>query len=225
MDAAIANPFDALPPIDFGSATGTGAPDMGVPSGTGTANPFDALPPIDLSGKNAPSTISPHPGALANAPSDGYGMSALKGLGTAAIKGLGDIPGIIGNINNAGEMVGDYGMAAIQTAGGLRGSISTEAAKNAAAREAVQADARRMGVPVAQDYVPTGETFSNPILAKTGEYVPESPLGRVGMAGVEAATAGAAGPFGDSGALPRVARAGADLVSGAAGQADTEITG
>ena len=100
------------------------------------------------------------------------------------------------------------------------------AAANAAARENVHSQMRASGAPVLSDYVPTGQTFSNPVLAKTGEYVPTSPIGRIGMAGVEAGV-GAAVPG------PTLAETAANaartfipnLIAGSAGQTATEATG
>jgi hypothetical protein len=182
-----------------------------------------------------PESSSPHPGVLANAPDDNVLTQARKGAATAAIKGLGDIPGVIGNLNDVGEMAGNYLMGTARTVGQYVGSKFTDmpvhspsenAASTAAALASGRAQMRASGAPVPSDYVPTGQTFSDPVLAKTGEYIPTSGIGRVGMAGVEAGV-GAAVP---GSTLAETAANAAktfvpNLVAGAAGQTATEATG
>lgn len=126
-----------------------------------------------------------HQGALSNAPGgDTTGTAMAKGAATAAIKGVGNIPGTAGNLDQLTQYL-------IHRAHSwLTGTPIEEVQRQSAEKHAqVQAAKERMGLGWVKP-PPPGEYFSDPILKQTGEYKPESFLGRAGMALVEGGTSG-----------------------------------
>jgi hypothetical protein len=216
-DVAAFNPFDALPPL---SLDGDGA-------SKGSGNPFDDLPPLDLHAKSAP-VVSPNPGALANSPDDGYGSSFLKGAGTTLIRGVGDVPGIFGNIGQAYD-AGTRGLTYLAAKGAEKmgflppGKTAEDFMQESDKLDkAFQSPAEQKGLvnSIAGVPFPTGKAFSDPVLQQTGEYVPESPLARVLMAGGEAGIGGSV--FGPAGVAGKLSAAAENAVGGVAGQSATE---
>lgn len=173
------------------------------------------------------SPLGEHRGALSNAPDDTTGTSMAKGAATAAIKGVGHIPGTAGDLRN----LTDY---AVQRAHSwLSGIPMEELQQHRAALEGKKAQLEKdnpwMGVIQPP---PTGEYFSDPILAKTGEYHPTTGTGRAAMAAVEGGTSmlgpGAVTSMGRgvTGLLSGAAKAvPAGMVGGAAGDVATQFTG
>lgn len=177
--------------------------------------------PSELEPKASGDTKPEAKGLLSNSESDGYFTKAAKGAATAAIKGAGDIPGMFGNIRDFGRYAAD------RTVSLLTGAPYEEiAAKRAAFDEKIK-------TPFSHDWMPNGETFSKPVLERTGEYVPEDSLGRTGMALVQ----GGVGALGmGSGAISSGAKAGKTVLEtfkqmpinsslAGTGQAVTEATG
>ena len=151
----------------------------------------------------------------------------MKGAATGAIRGVSNAVGFVGNLQ---------GMADYLTAGGEH-LFTGEAIPDIVAREkANRAAIDGTGLSKylnPNNVFPSGEDVSAPILAKTGAYNPTSEWGRVGQAGVEAAT-GAFGPGIGSAAKGATAlgllagavrTAPANFISGAAAQGVTDATG
>jgi len=151
--------------------------------------------------------------SLANAPEESAISSLAKGAGTAVIKGLANIPGMFGNIRDFGNYLGDRAFSA---------------ATGKPLEELRAVPPRPMS-----SILPTGEQIAAPILQRTGEYKPETELGRMAQTGLETGI-GMLGPGAGAaaeGALARTAMAstarmapGAAL-AGAAAQGATDITG
>lgn len=144
-------------------------------------------------------------GPLANAVMDSDLASALKGAGTAGIKGLSTIIGMPGDLSS----LTDY------LAARSRSPLSAPtAAANQERTKDVRADVYRRlqeespTLAKALGYIPappTSETVAKPVLDVTGEYVPQTEMGRNAMLGVEGAAA-MLGPGGLSGGLRAAGR-------------------
>jgi hypothetical protein len=157
--------------------------------------------------------------ALTNNGDESYLSGLGKGIATGAIKGLGDAIGFAGNLDNLVGYLLARGEHAVT--GEDVDAIMARAAKNKADQ---QADAAARGLP-SVPAPPTGADIYDPILAKTGEYTPDTWAGKLGQAGVQGMV-GSLGPGGGSGALKAVARQAPALFGGAvAGQAATDVTG
>jgi Cell Wall Hydrolase len=168
----------------------------------------------------APTPAGAPAAPLANAPGDTLLTGAAKNVATGAIKGMGDIPGAGGNLTN----LGDYLLARIESA--VTGKpVEQVQAEHAATLAAVHADMAKRPLGALANAIdpaqvlPSGSDVSGPILARTGEYVPTSPLGRAVQGGVETAV-GSLAP-GVKGAGP--VSAGQLAGAGAAGTAGTAV--
>lgn len=187
----------------------------------------DAPPPFDPSKPFEPA----HQGPLSNAPDDGWATGFAKGVPTAVIKGLSHYPGQVADTGNFADYLLARGHSAI-TGKPVEDVLAGYAAQRKAHAEGSTLGRVAEGIDPSQ-VLPTSETVAKPVLDKTGEYVPTSEPGKMGMAGVEMATA-MLGPGG--GALARGVAAGKAITSsikmapaafaaGAVGQGVTDMTG
>ena len=140
-------------------------------------------------------------GVLANTPEDGTISSALKAAGTAAIKGASALPGSLGDIR---DLVGYlYARAlspssheeAVERMASIQDYWKQQGEKGGGLGAAVRAF----------QALPTGADVAAPILKETGEYVPQSDVGRYLMTAGEGATA-MLGPAGFAGAVRSASR-------------------
>lgn len=185
-----------------------------IPIGSEDAPQFDAaMPAVPLGGH----------GALSNRPGDGWISAAAKGAGTGIIRGLANSIGTVGNLGQFADYLLARGHSALT--GRPVEEVLADYAKRRAASPASAIDPSQV--------LPTGEQVAAPILRRTGEYRPETALGRAAQAGVEAA-ASMVGPGG--GAAVRGAPASEALATagrlapinlgvGAAAQGVSEATG
>jgi hypothetical protein len=166
-------------------------------------------------GIGAPADAKP----LTNDGDESYLSGLGKGIATGAIKGLGDAAGFAGNLDGLVGYLLARGEHAVT--GEDVNAIMARAAQNKAAE---QADATARGLPIVSS-PPTGADIYNPILARTGEYTPDTFAGKLGEAGVQGMV-GSLGPGGGSGPIKAVARQAPALFGGTvAGQAATDVTG
>jgi hypothetical protein len=105
-------------------------------------------------------------GMLSRAPDEGYLSGLMKGATTATISGLAQIPGQFGNLRETSKM--------------LSGALLEKAG---IPREQIERNRQLYAGPA--DLMPTGAEIAKPILGVTGEYEPESYLGKLGMTGLE----------------------------------------
>ena len=194
------------------------------------------LPSSDgTTASGAPAVATPS-GPLSNAPEDE--TSDLSGIGkniaTSGIKGVAGIPGMFGDLPQLRDYLGARLYSAI-TGGKPEDAISA-------------LNEWRQEHPIASRLIDpfhgsmTTEDIAKPILQKTGEYHPTTTAGRLGAAGVQAATTGAltaglgeigAGASAGESALGIAGSAlssGAKavpgaIVAGGGGEAATELTG
>jgi hypothetical protein len=186
--------------------------DLGIAS----APPSDKLMSDADVGLAAPQGAGP----LANAPDDGWGSGAAKGAATATIKGIANIPGMFGNIREFGDYLADRAYSA---------------AMGKPLEEVQAAPRAHSWLPswASPDILPTGQKISAPVLAKTGEYTPESEIGKIAQTGLETAVSSLGPGTGSlvAGAAPRAALAATArmapgaAIAGSAGQAATDVTG
>lgn len=161
-------------------------------------------------------------GPLTNTGDESYLSGLGKGAATAAIKGLADIPGFAGNIDNLANYLIARGEHAV-TGEDLDAILARHAQRNADF-------AKSSIVPTT---APSGADISGPILAKTGDYVPETEPGKLAQAGLEGAISALApgGPGSPTGAaVPGIATTMAKQApmigaSTAVGQGATDLTG
>jgi ddrB-like ParB superfamily domain len=176
---------------------------------------------------------------LSNVPGEGTESALAKGTATAAIKGLANIPAVYGpgTANFA-----DYLLARAHSfITGEKVEDILDRYKKQDIENAKNDPLYRFAQSIApQNVIPTGEQIAAPIFARTGEYKPQTALGRAGMAGVETVT-GLIGPGGGmrgagaptTGFLNEAINVAKDaaknaptaFASGAAGEAATEATG
>lgn len=164
-----------------------------------------------------------HQGPLSNAPGgDPTEKAMLKGAATAAIKGT--VGGTLGMPGNLRDMA-DYLVQRAHSA--ISGTPMEELQQRRAALEEkktkLEKDNPWMGIVQPP---PPGEYFTAPILARTGEYHPTTPEGRLAMAGIEGTTSmlgpGAVANKGFGNLLKGLVGGG---VSGVLGDAATMATG
>lgn len=173
--------------------------------------------------------VSPKPGVLANAEHDDT-WGPLKNIATGAIKGVGDAVGAVGNTAN----FADYLIARGQSA--ITGKPLEEVQADLAARKAAyEKNAGPIGkihnAIAPENVLPSGQDVSNPILSRTGEYVPTTEGQRLAQAGVQTVF-GSVGP-GVRGSPTPVNALASNIVrqapvlaaTGALGQGVTDATG
>jgi hypothetical protein len=169
-------------------------------------------------------TPSPDAGALQNSGDEGYLSGLAKGAATATIKGGADLLGWAGNLDNLASYLVARGESAVT------GEDPSAIMQRAAATHA-QAYAD-LGLPRLPD-LPSGADIAAPVLAKTGDYVPDTELGKMGQAGLEGAiSAFAPGGIGSKtgavvpGALSLAIKQAPEFaLQTAAGQGATDVTG
>lgn len=183
---------------DFDSLWGTGGA-ASAPDATGTTvldpNDFDKTWLTTKSGEKIKKVyiapVSDKPGVLANSEHDDN-WAPLKNIATGAIKGVGDALGAIGNT----DKFADYLLARGQSA--ITGKPLEEVQADLASRKA---DYEKNAGPIGQihnaiapaNVLPSGQDISNPILNRTGEYVPATEGQRLAQAGIQTVL-GSVGP-------------------------------
>ncbi|MDR3487099.1 MAG: hypothetical protein P4M05_19605 [Bradyrhizobium sp.] len=170
--------------------------------------------------------VSRNAGPLTRTADEGFASGAAKGLATGAIKGVGNAVGFAGDIGNFSDYLLARGESAIT--GKKTDDILNEIRDS---RKGDKNDSwlhRLVKAIDPRNVLPSGQDVSGPILARTGEYVPETSAGRIGEAGAEALFSGvgpgmgrAIGPAREIvGGLGRMALGNA--VAGAGSQAASE---
>jgi hypothetical protein len=198
------------------------SPARGGPSTASAQPPASAdtsAPARGMSYDAAATPDTPHPGGvLSNSADDGYVSGTLKGAATGAIKGVGDAVGFVGGLSHLADYLIARGESAVtgqpvdevQAAhAAKRKAFEAEEGKSTLGRLVVRSDPTKV--------LPAPDDVSGPILAKTGEYVPQTEAGKVAQAGVEAAV----GAFGPGGGAISPGTAGRTVVSTLARQAPT----
>jgi hypothetical protein len=137
---------------------------------------------------------------LDNGPNDDSWSGVGKNAATASIKGAAHIPGAAGDIK---DFV-NYGLDRAVSA--IHGTPMEELAARRQKFQQGKADFEKRNFGFSMPQVPSGHTIAAPVLAKTGEYTPTTPEGRVGAAIVEGGLS-MLGPGGLSGGL-KAAKAG-----------------
>jgi hypothetical protein len=225
---------------DFDSLWGTsGAAPSAAPTGTIVVDPNDfektwlsgASTKSD-DGKKTPPVIT-QPGVLANAEHDDT-WGPLKNIATGAIKGVGDIAGAVGNTGNLADYLIARGQSAIT--GQPIEEAQADIAKRKATTNALQSQtalgrAASSANPLSPANLPSGPDVYNPILNKTGAYVPTTEGQRLTQAGMETVV-GSLGP-GVRGAAAPVNAIASNIIrqapglaaTGALGQGITDATG
>jgi hypothetical protein len=187
-----------------------------VPAPTSSAPSDDGWTDVAPVATKAPEAPS---GLLTRTEDDGWMSGAAKGAATAVIKGAANIPGVYGNVRDFGRYLADRALTGI---GGM-------------SQEQIDANRKKFDSGLSHDWIPSGADIAKPALEKTGDYVPETTLGKVAQAGLETAV-GSIGP--GSGGLAKGApvkeamlsmakpgAAGMNALAGGAGEAATEFTG
>lgn len=149
---------------------------------------------------------SPHPGFLANNPDDSTAVDIAKNVGTGLVKGAAgtvlDMPNMFVEYLTP---VGGIKKAVAAGADALEKRYSTDETR--ALKEATAGLAKRTGIgPSSED-----------VLARTGEYVPETALGRIGQTAVAGAIGGLGPTTGIRGAAILGRMAGDAAIGGLAG--------
>ena len=112
---------------------------------------------------------SAKPGVLSRSADEGWLSGAAKGAATGVIKGVANIPGYAGNVRAMGDALSGWAL----------GEKPEELRKKREAHSLLPA-------LIPEKWLPTGAELSAPVLEKTGEYKPESTVGKVAQAGLEA---------------------------------------
>ena len=154
---------------------------------------------------------------LSNKPDDSNSSIAGKFAGTAAIKNLSHIPGFFGDAADLGRLLGSGAQSLVTSTPYKEVEANKKSLyENHPINWDTIVNKKQYGnlVKLADPstWIPSGETVQNLLFNKDGgaglgEYKPESGLGRVGMAGLEAATPGFSGKTATAekiaGAVPR----------------------
>ncbi len=130
----------------------------------------------------------PDPGPLSNAPGDGWLSGAAKGAGTAAVKAVGNVAGFVGGLSGLEDYLIAKGQSVVT--GKPIDQVMADLAARRAKTEADMSQSPLGRLASASDptkVLPSPDDVSGPILAKTGQYVPTSEVGRLAQAGTEAA--------------------------------------
>jgi hypothetical protein len=207
--------------------------------------PASDTPALDLS--SGPQSGPPQArGVLDNAPDDDWVSSTAKAIPTTIIKGLSHIPGMVGDLRESGQYLGRRLMQGITGDTPEVQEARGKAFKKRAERESGIVG-KALSIIPSTDVMPSGHDISSKIAKTTGEYEPQSKLGRYAMdageagismiapgggmrAGVTKGAGVATKPAVDlaktvlkSGASPKLMAAGA--VGGGAASAVTDATG
>lgn len=144
---------------------------------------------------------------LANAPDDTLLSGMAKNAGTGVVKGLSWLGGSAGDLQH----LVDLGVA------GMRSIVSDKTTaqlleEHGANRKRLLASAPEV---FRHDWVPDSDTLAEPVLHQTGEYIPQTTLGRIGQIGMAGAVA-AISPTAWRRAGQEVLKEGARAIPGAA---------
>jgi len=190
-------------------------------------------------------------GPLSNAPDESALGTVGKYAGTAALKNLSHYPGFFGDTAQLGSMLENYGESVVTgrpyqdvSQGKERlyqqHPVSSEIITNPKAAYERGEYGNLLKYLDVSNILPSGQTFQDLLFKKAGlgEYKPTSGVGRIGMAGLEAATPGLGGKAATveeaAGVIPRTVQAAKNYLTrnfapqfaaGAAGSATGEITG
>lgn len=173
---------------DFDSVWGTGgAASTPAPSGTTVLDPND-FEKTWLTTKSGDKVkvvpvVSDKPGLLANSDHDET-WGPLKNIATGAIKGIGNSLGAIGNTAN----LSDYLMARAESAytgKPVENVLSDFAAKRQAKASNPSVLSTVENALRPENTLPSGSDVSNPILTRTGEYIPTTPGQRLAQTAVD----------------------------------------
>ena len=173
--------------------------DVGI--GAAAAQPAPSAPGGLLSDADvgiAPSTTT---GALTNTGDEGYVSGAAKNVATGAIKGAGDAVGFAGNMGDLADYLVDRGEQGVRYLAGNSKLFDQIQSDNAAALQKTKQLEQQtpLGSLVAKTdprtVLPDGAGVSAPILARTGNYMPDSYAGQLMQSGIEAVV-GSIGPAG-----------------------------
>lgn len=217
---------------DFDSAWGTSGTPSAPVSSDNTSDDFDKTWLAD-NNKESAITIKPvvsdKPGVLANSEHDET-WAPLKNIATGAIKGIGDTVGAIGNT----AQFADYLMARAESA--ATGKPVDKVLADFSAKRQAQASNPSPLSAIEQtirpeNVLPSGQDVSNPILNRTGAYVPANEGQRLAQAGIQTVfgslgpgVRGAPGPV--NGLMGDIVRQSPLLgATGALGQGVTDATG
>lgn len=229
----MANDFDTL----WGTSGTSAAP---AATGTTVLDPTDFektwLTSKDAAAngdvKSSPEKIS-RPGVLGNKPDEG-GWGALKNIATGAIKGLGNSVGTVGNTANMADYLLARGESAI-TGKPVENVLADYASKRQAKANSPSKLGAIENALRPENVLPSGPDVYNPVLAKTGDYVPQTEGAKLAQAGIDTVfgslgpgvrgvAAPAAGPV--NGLASGIVRQAPLLaMTGALGQGVTESTG
>jgi hypothetical protein len=122
---------------------------------------------------------SAKPGALSRSSDEGWLSGAAKGAATGVLKGVANIPGFAGNLRALGDVASGY----------VLGEKPEELRRKREAHSLLPS-------LLPEKWLPTGAEIAAPVLEKTGEYKPESTVGKIGQAAVEGAVSGLGPGFG-----------------------------
>jgi hypothetical protein len=179
-----------------------------------------------LPSRNADTAAARGLGPLTNTQDDSWLSGAAKGAVTAAIKGGSHIIGQFGDTNDLASF--------------LAAGVGSLFSGRSSASEMVDLKAKQAAWEASTPWYyhpfsfPSSGDVSAPVLAKTGEYVPTSEVGKLAQAGVETA-AGGLGPGSGAANVAKAAgeqiagrtirQAPLNAVAGVAGQGATDATG
>jgi hypothetical protein len=229
---------------DFDSLWGTSgaAATPSDSSGTTVLDPkdFEKTWLTDKTSKTDTSASKPvvvtQPGILANAEHDDT-WAPLKNIATGAIKGAGDIVGAVGNTANLADYLIARGQSAIT--GKPLAEVQADLAQRKATTNALRSQTAlgtAANALAPQNVLPSGPDVYNPILNKTGAFVPTTEGQKLAQSGVETVVGGlgpgvrgaplnaAAAPV-NALASGIVRQAPALAATGALGQGVTDATG
>jgi hypothetical protein len=187
-----------------------------IKAGAGSSTKPVVTPPPTISPEEAAGYLpESERGVLSASPEDTATSTALKYIGTGGIKALSHIPGLVGDIQQMGDVGTAYLSSLVQ---GKPFAPEYESLKEYKAKHPEES----------MFNAPSGEDIQQMILPHTGEYKPTSPVGRAGMAGIEA-MAPIGGPSAKLSAAERAWQVAREAVpaftSGAAAQVAGEQTG
>jgi len=130
--------------------------------------------------------VSPHPNGIdSNSPDDTWLSSVNKGLDTTLIKGLAHIPGVFGDVMDLGDYLLARGVSKFSGR-----PLEDVLAEQDAARKASANNPSWTKYLDPRNIFPSGAEIAAPALDRMGEYVPQSPGGKLAMTAGENAIGG-----------------------------------
>lgn len=180
----------------------------------------------------APAAPAPKPSRgkmLDNAPSDDTGAALAKGTATGVLKGLSHIPGGVGDTAGLADYLIARAHSAV-TGQPVEKVLADFAQRRAAVGEGATPIGKAANAIAPERLLPGSDFYQNKIFGLTGEYKPESGLGRAAMTGLETAVgAMAPGVAGAANAgnpiMAAVRSAPVTATMGAVGNTAAEATG